>query len=228
MAKKKANTKAQAAAGKEHKFRSRIIGYGEVDPKELLANPRNWRIHPDTQQEALEAVLTEVGWVDDVIVNKGTGFVLDGHLRVALALRNEEPSIPVKYIDLSLSEERIVLATLDPLAAMASTDVEQLDNLLLEIEDQDAEFYESEPFSPMLDQLLSEVVSQRFTPPTLEELEKEFGKAGDKEAMVTVLKIKVTYKTIELYYHLLELLEEPDHTKAVHMIFETAEKALTS
>ena len=60
-------------------FRNRIVGYEEVDPEQLLANPRNWRIHPQNQQEALEGVLEEVGWIDDIIVNQQTGFVVDGH-----------------------------------------------------------------------------------------------------------------------------------------------------
>ena len=35
-------------------------------------------------------VLTEVGWVQDVIVNKASGFVVDGHARVALAIKAGE------------------------------------------------------------------------------------------------------------------------------------------
>ncbi len=111
-------------------WRNRIIGYAEVDPNDLLANPRNWRIHPQNQQESLEAVLEEVGFVDDIIVNQKTGFVVDGHLRVALALRHEQTSVPVKYVDLDENEELIILATLDPLAAMAATDVEKLGELM--------------------------------------------------------------------------------------------------
>src|SRR3972149_5705425 len=118
-------------------WRNRIIGHSEVDPTELLANPRNWRIHPQNQQEALEGRLSEVGWVDEIIVNQRTGFVVDGHLRVALALRREQTSLPVKYVDLSEAEEQLVLASLDPIAAMAATDVEKLDELLREASAQD-------------------------------------------------------------------------------------------
>lgn len=107
-------------------YQNRIVGYGEADPTDLLANPRNWRIHPKAQQDALEGVLENVGWVDDVIVNKRTGFVVDGHLRVSLALRHDHKTVPVKYVDLSEEEEALVLATLDPIAAIATADVEQL------------------------------------------------------------------------------------------------------
>jgi hypothetical protein len=59
-------------------------------PDQLLANPRNWRIHPKAQQEALAAVLDQVGWVQDIIVNQRTGHVVDGHARIALAISKQE------------------------------------------------------------------------------------------------------------------------------------------
>lgn len=58
-------------------WRNRIVGEGMEDADQLLANPRNWRIHPKAQQDALEGVLREVGWVQRVIVNQRTGFVVD-------------------------------------------------------------------------------------------------------------------------------------------------------
>ncbi|RMG90923.1 MAG: hypothetical protein D6706_18725 [Chloroflexi bacterium] len=114
-------------------WRNRIVGYDNVAPDQLLANPNNWRVHPRYQQEALQGALNEVGWVDDVIVNRVTGHVVDGHLRVALALRNDEPAVPVKYVELTEEEEKLVLATLDPITAMATTDTEKLDALLHEV-----------------------------------------------------------------------------------------------
>ncbi len=51
------------------------------------------------------------GWIQDVIVNRRTAsewgpeqnraVILDGHDRVKLALKKGEPSVPVKYVDLS-------------------------------------------------------------------------------------------------------------------------------
>jgi hypothetical protein len=114
-------------------WRWRITGSGTEAPDQLLANPFDWRVHPKAQQEALAGVLDEVGWVQNVLVNQRTGHVVDGHLRVALAISRGEPSIPVLYVDLSVEEERLVLARLDPLAAMATTDEEKLRELLAEI-----------------------------------------------------------------------------------------------
>jgi hypothetical protein len=95
-------------------WRSRIVGSGTEAPDRLLANPANFRVHPKAQQDALAGVLDQVGWVQNVLVNQRTGHLVDGHLRVALAISRNEPSIPVVYVDLSPDEERLVLASLDP------------------------------------------------------------------------------------------------------------------
>lgn len=111
-------------------WRSRIVESGAAPPDQLLANPANWRIHPKPQQRAVAGALEQVGWVAQVLVNRRTGHVVDGHLRVELALSRGEPSVPVLYVDLSEEEERLVLATLDPLAAMAGAEATQLESLL--------------------------------------------------------------------------------------------------
>jgi hypothetical protein len=112
---------------------NRIVGQGTEAPDQLLANPRNWRVHPRRQQIALASVLDQVGWVQRVIVNQRTGHVVDGHLRVALAISRHEPAVPVVYIDVSEDEEMLILASLDPLAHMAVTDQEMLGALLADL-----------------------------------------------------------------------------------------------
>jgi DNA modification methylase len=121
------------AASAAPAWRSRITGTGTEAPDQLLAHPDNWRVHPKAQQEALAGVLDQVGWVQNVLVNQRTGHVVDGHLRVALAISRNEPSVPVVDVDLSPDEERLVLASLDPIAAMATTDEAKLRELLAEV-----------------------------------------------------------------------------------------------
>ncbi len=115
-------------------IKNRIIGSGIEKLDQILFNPRNWRIHPLNQQNALKEVLDEVGWVQEVIINKRTGHLVDGHLRCQLAARNNETEIPVKYIDVSEDEEKIILATLDPLSAMSAPDKEKLEAILADLE----------------------------------------------------------------------------------------------
>lgn len=114
-------------------WQNRITRYSEEPPDQLLANPANWRTHPGSQAVALRGVLREVGIVQNVIANERTGYLVDGHLRVMEALKAGQPSIPVTWVDLSPEEEALILATLDPLAAMAGTDPAQLEALLHDV-----------------------------------------------------------------------------------------------
>lgn len=107
-------------------------------PEQLVANPANWRTHPPGQQRALAGALGEVGWVAQVLVNNTTGHIVDGHLRVKLALARHEASVPVTYVELSEQEERLVLASLDPLSAMASAEEDALAALLSTLSSEDA------------------------------------------------------------------------------------------
>ena len=116
------------------KWANRITGYGEEAPDQLLANDRNWRIHSRVQQEALSGVLNRVGIVQNVLVNQRSGKMVDGHLRAMMAISEEQPTIPVTYVDLSDEEEALILATLDPLSAMAGKDEEILASLVGDIE----------------------------------------------------------------------------------------------
>ena len=102
-------------------WRNRIVGSGEAAPAELVPNEKNWRLHPRRQVAALEGALDEVGWVQQVIVNQRTGRLVDGHARVESAVARREASVPVLYVDLSEAEEALVLASLDPLGAMAES-----------------------------------------------------------------------------------------------------------
>lgn len=123
---------------RSRQWRNRITGYAEVPPDQLLANPANYRRHPREQQAALTGVIDEIGYLDPVLVQAGTDLVIDGHLRVELALRANQPTIPVQYVDLTDDEARLALATFDPVTAMAYHDTEQLDALLREVSASDA------------------------------------------------------------------------------------------
>jgi hypothetical protein len=81
MARKAAAAKPAETPAAHSAWRNRIIGYGLEEATQLLANPKNWRIHPGEQQQALGGVLAQVGWVQNVVVNQRTGFVVDGQRR---------------------------------------------------------------------------------------------------------------------------------------------------
>lgn len=115
-------------------WRNRIIEYGTRPASQFQAHPRNWRKHPKAQREALAASLNGVGWVGVVLENARTGHLLDGHERLWQALeQGDETPVPYITVDLAEDEEHLVLATLDPIGAMAQTDAEMLEGILSEL-----------------------------------------------------------------------------------------------
>lgn len=103
-------------------WRNRIVGHEDVAPAKLISNPFNFRMHSAVQGRALKGVIHRLGVIKSAIVNKRTGHIVDGHLRVALALKERQTTVPVEYVDLSVAEEREALASIDPLAQMATSD----------------------------------------------------------------------------------------------------------
>ena len=92
----------------------------EMRAGDLKANPANWRTHPPQQLAAIKAVLgdDQVGWAGAILVNRRTDRVVDGHGR----LETLEPDavVPVLVGDWDEAGERKILASLDPIASMAS------------------------------------------------------------------------------------------------------------
>ena len=113
---------------------NRIVGYGTERVEDLLASPLNYRIHPLVQQEAMLAAIHEIGLVQTIIVNRLTGCVVDGHLRVALAMREGVETLPTAYVELSEAEEAKVLLSFDTIGAMAGIDKTKLGELVQMVE----------------------------------------------------------------------------------------------
>jgi DNA modification methylase len=101
-----------------------------LNPETLKPNPMNWRTHPERQKKVLDAVLSEVGWAGVALFNKRTGHLIDGHARRDWAIKNGV-EMPVLVGEWDEKDEKKILATLDPIAAMA----EQTNETLLELLD---------------------------------------------------------------------------------------------
>lgn len=112
------------------KIRNRVKDFRTVKASELKPNPKNWRTHPKIQKDALKGILAEVGIADACIARElddGSLMLIDGHLRAETVSDTE---VPVLILDVDEKEADKLLATLDPLAAMAETDEEKLSELL--------------------------------------------------------------------------------------------------
>jgi DNA modification methylase len=114
-------------------IRDRVVELVRVRAADLDPNPANWRRHPTHQRAALRGVLRQIGYADALLARRdGERLVLiDGHLRQSL---DPNQVVPVLVLDVDEAEADLLLATLDPLAAMATPDSEALADLLGRVE----------------------------------------------------------------------------------------------
>jgi hypothetical protein len=115
------------------KIRDRIRELRRIPARDLIPNAKNWRTHPQAQQDALRGLLSEIGYADALLARETPeGLVLiDGHLR---AETTPDSEVPVLILDVSAEEADKILLTLDPLAAMAESDRDALKDLLSTVE----------------------------------------------------------------------------------------------
>lgn len=113
-------------------FQNRIISHGVKPADQFLAHPKNARIHPQFQRDVMHDALNTVGFVAPVIEAK-SGYLLDGHERIYQALKTNA-DVPFVVVDVDEDEEAFVLATFDPITALANYDNALLDGLLREVD----------------------------------------------------------------------------------------------
>jgi hypothetical protein len=116
-------------------IRDRIVELRRVPGRELVANPLNYRTHPAAQRSALAGVLEQVGIAAALIARETPEglLLIDGHLR---AEDYGDQLWPVLVLDVTEEEGNLLLATLDPLAALAGQNDERLAELLTGLGDE--------------------------------------------------------------------------------------------
>jgi DNA modification methylase len=131
-------------------IRDRIKELRRVRAGDLKPHPKNWRSHPDAQKNALRGLLAEIGFADTLLTRElpdGSLQLIDGHLR---AETTPDSIVPVLVTDLTEEEAEKVLLTLDPLAAMATADKQNLQALLASLT------FESKDVAAMLEGLATD------------------------------------------------------------------------
>lgn len=117
------------------RWRNEIVRYDpRADLRTLKPSPENPKTHPNAQLDALEGLINEVGIVAPLIVNERTMQVLDGHARLEKGLARGETHGPVAYVNVSDARARLILATFDPIGALAQTDKAKMAELLANAE----------------------------------------------------------------------------------------------
>lgn len=191
-------------------IRNRIKTLEYIHTRDLVAHPGNWRDHPKAQADALLGVLKEVGIAGALLAYRserqgGALVVIDGHLRKDAA----PTKWPVLVLDVNDEEADYLLATHDPLAAMATADAGALDALLSSVQSGEA------AVQAMLSQLAARSGLYEFDPSEewvgMPEFEQEdltgvqsihvhFATRADVEAFAELIGQKLTDKTRSIWY----------------------------
>ena len=110
-------------------WRDRVVEMRRVPASELNANPKIWRVHPPEQQRAMQGVREEVGIAGALLARETPDGLelIDGHLRTELA---DDTEWPVLVLDVDENEADVLLASVDPIGALAKENTEKLDELL--------------------------------------------------------------------------------------------------
>lgn len=130
-------------------WKDRVKELRRVPASELKANPKNWREHPADQRKALGGVLEEIGIAGALIARETDDGLelIDGHLRTEM---NDSTEWPVLVLDVNEAEADILLATIDPIGALASRNDAALAGLVASIK------VESDSLRELIDVLESE------------------------------------------------------------------------
>ncbi len=115
-------------------WRNRVKELRYCLPSELADHPLQWRVHGETQKAVVQGILQEVGIAGALLAyeSPATGRLtsIDGHLRKGLAAM----PWPTLILDLTDDEAALVLASYDPVGALAAADRGQLTLLLASVQ----------------------------------------------------------------------------------------------
>jgi len=105
-----------------------------IEAGSLTENPLNWRRHSQEQLQSLRELLDDpqVGWAGACLFNERTGRLIDGHARREVV--DPKTPVPVLVGDWSEEAEAKILATLDPVGAMATGDAAAYQALIARVQ----------------------------------------------------------------------------------------------
>jgi DNA-directed RNA polymerase specialized sigma54-like protein len=173
------------------KIRDRIKDFRRVKASELAPSPKNWRTHPKAQRDALQGLLAEIGFAGAVLARETPHglMLIDGHLRAETAADSE---IPVLILDVDEAEADKILATFDPLGAMAESNANALDALLRNVQTS------NEAVANMLSVAYEQVVKDRLKEMAKEPDANEKDKSDDGEIVTFSVTVTEEHESIIL------------------------------
>lgn len=111
-------------------MRNRIKDHRKVKVRDLVSHELNPRVHGEDQRQALRDLIGEIGFARSVLAYElpdGRLKLIDGHLRKSELEPDDE--IDVEVLDVTDSEAKKLLLSIDPLAQLADYDNAALEEL---------------------------------------------------------------------------------------------------
>lgn len=116
------------------KLRNRIKGHRKIRAGDIQLNEGNFREHTDEQRQSLREIYDAVGFARSLLVYEpkpGTFKLIDGECR---ATETPDEMLDCEVLDVNDAEANVLIAALDPLAAMAKNNLAKQNNLIAEMQ----------------------------------------------------------------------------------------------
>jgi hypothetical protein len=110
-------------------IRNRIKSHRRVRAGDLVPHEWNFRLHPEAQKDALQALYREVGFARSLLAYElpdGRLKLIDGHLRRELS---PDMEVDVEILDVTEEEARALLLSIDPLVELGRMQEQLYDRL---------------------------------------------------------------------------------------------------
>ncbi len=101
-----------------------------MDPKDVATNPENARDHSEEQDAVVSSLVEKYGWVRPLLYNSRLDRLVDGHERLALAIQQNWPLVPVWVVDLDENEEAELILALDESGKMGTWNPSRTQSLI--------------------------------------------------------------------------------------------------
>jgi len=212
------------------------VEFKRVSIDVLTPSPHNYNKHPAIQIADLKSSLIRYGQVRPIVVRACAGdeqyMILAGHgiTEAAQQLIEESPEkfghfnewdivvVPSHWTDL---DAKGYIISDNETSRKAEVEEDMLVQLLQEQQEAGYDLASLGSDDNALEDMLA-----KLTPPTLEELEKEYGDEPEEDAFWPTIRVKVSPETKELYESLMEDAEGTDESTKFAWLLERVDVAM--
>lgn len=165
------------------------------------------RQHPENPRrgnvEAIEESINSTGFYGTVVAQEGTRYILAGNHRVQAARKAGLATVPVMWVECDTQTARRILLADNRTNDLATYDEEALRTLLETLAEEAEESVALALAGTGFDEGALDDLIAKLDPPTLDELEEEYGDEPEEGSFWPVIRVKVPPEVRDQYTALL-------------------------